>query len=262
MVSRIRRLPTPALVISVIALVCALAGVSYAASKIGTNDIKNGAVTSKKLHNGAVTTSKLHNGAVTNSKLRNGAVTTEKLRDGAVTTAKLHANSVNSGKVIDHSLQRVDLGFNPTGPRGPAGPAGPRGPAGPAGPRGPAGPTGPRGPAGPGQAFANSTDGSNATINGGVWAIRFTADATGNCTQVRVTNNGTTTGFFYLTNLSASGTDQFTVPPGGNFDFPSLSDQTKWEIDAFSSQGVKEVTFIQTDNLNGNCVTVGSDIHT
>jgi hypothetical protein len=69
--------PSPALVISVIALVMAMAGTGYALSKnsVGTKQLKNGAVTTKKLHNGAVTTKKIHNGAVTGSKLNLSGVT-------------------------------------------------------------------------------------------------------------------------------------------------------------------------------------------
>lgn len=46
-----RRLPSPSLVISLLALFVALGGVGYAAATIGTSDIKNQAVTSKKIRN-------------------------------------------------------------------------------------------------------------------------------------------------------------------------------------------------------------------
>ncbi|HEY7280572.1 MAG TPA: hypothetical protein VID47_03160 [Actinomycetota bacterium] len=66
----IRRMrPSPAMVVATIALVISLGGVGYAAGLIGTNDIK----------------------------------------DGAVTTPKLHADAVTSGKVAPHSLTRVDI---------------------------------------------------------------------------------------------------------------------------------------------------------
>jgi hypothetical protein len=44
-------------------------GSAFAASQIGTSDIKNGAVTAGKLHNDAVTTRKIKNGAVTGAKI-------------------------------------------------------------------------------------------------------------------------------------------------------------------------------------------------
>jgi hypothetical protein len=59
------RRPSPALVVSVIALVVALGGTSYAAftlpkNSVGTKQLKNGAVTDRKIKNGAVTKTKLN----------------------------------------------------------------------------------------------------------------------------------------------------------------------------------------------------------
>ena len=59
--SRLR--PSPAMVVALIALIAALSTVAYAASKIDTNDLKNGAVTAKKLHRGSVTTKKIKRSA-------------------------------------------------------------------------------------------------------------------------------------------------------------------------------------------------------
>jgi hypothetical protein len=112
--SRLRRLPTPALVIAVVALVMSLSGGAYAATQIGTSDIQNGAVTNSKLGNGAVGPAKL------NANLR--------------------------GQLATHN------GVGPTGPKGSTGSQGPKGdngPAGVAGPAGPAGQQGSTGPAGP-----------------------------------------------------------------------------------------------------------------
>jgi hypothetical protein len=54
--------PSPALVIALIALFVALGSGAYAASKIGTKDLKNEAVTGKKLAKNAVKSSKTKNG--------------------------------------------------------------------------------------------------------------------------------------------------------------------------------------------------------
>jgi hypothetical protein len=64
-----QRRPSPALVISIIALFVSIGGIGYAAATIGTNDIKTGAVTAKKLRKGAVTTRKIRNEAVTGAKV-------------------------------------------------------------------------------------------------------------------------------------------------------------------------------------------------
>ena len=49
--------PSPATLVAVIALVVALTGGAYAATKIGTQQLKRGAVTTKKLKKAAVTRS-------------------------------------------------------------------------------------------------------------------------------------------------------------------------------------------------------------
>jgi hypothetical protein len=78
------RRPSPALVVSIVALVAALGGTSYAAFTLPTNS-----VSARQLTKGAVTSSKLKTGAVTSGKLKTGAVTTSKIRNGSVTKAKL-----------------------------------------------------------------------------------------------------------------------------------------------------------------------------
>ena len=88
--SKIRfKKPSPALVISVIALFVSLGGGAYAASKIGTNQIKNKAVTTKKLAGKAVTTSKLAAKSVKSGKLAGQSVTTSKLSEEAVKSDEL-----------------------------------------------------------------------------------------------------------------------------------------------------------------------------
>jgi hypothetical protein len=63
--SRLR--PTPGVVIAAIAVFFAIGGIGYAAATIGTNDIKNGAVTNKKIKKHTIKKSRLaftvHNGA-------------------------------------------------------------------------------------------------------------------------------------------------------------------------------------------------------
>ena|SRR5947209_15645077 len=61
--------PSGASVIALIALIAALSGTAYAATLIGTKQLKDGAVTGSKIAAGAVSTNKLRNRAVTNSKL-------------------------------------------------------------------------------------------------------------------------------------------------------------------------------------------------
>jgi hypothetical protein len=61
--------PSPALVVSTIALFVAIGGVSWAAATIGTSDIKDGAVTKRKLHDDAVRGAKVKNDSLTGRDL-------------------------------------------------------------------------------------------------------------------------------------------------------------------------------------------------
>ncbi|HEX6229511.1 MAG TPA: hypothetical protein VFZ41_08655 [Solirubrobacterales bacterium] len=78
---------SPATVLALIALFVSLGSVSYAAGMIGPGDIRNGAITKRKLRKNAVV----------KNKIRNGAVDTSKLRDDAVIGAKVNESTL--GKV-------------------------------------------------------------------------------------------------------------------------------------------------------------------
>lgn len=72
------RTPSPALVISLIALFVALGGTSYAAialpkNSVGTKQLKNNAVTSAKIKNGAVTAAKINTTGLTVPNATNAA---------------------------------------------------------------------------------------------------------------------------------------------------------------------------------------------
>jgi hypothetical protein len=80
--ARIRpRLPSPATVIALVALFVSLGGVSYAVTQIGTNQIKNGAVTSQKIRNGTI---------------RSRDVRKNSLGPHAILESKLHVASAGS----------------------------------------------------------------------------------------------------------------------------------------------------------------------
>jgi len=97
MLRRLRQ--SPAMVVAMLALLVSLGGVSYAATKIGTSQIKNGAVTTPKLHKNAVATGKIQNAAVTADKIAGGAVTADKIAGGAVTADKIASGAVTADKI-------------------------------------------------------------------------------------------------------------------------------------------------------------------
>lgn len=80
MKSIVSRRPSPALIVSILALVVAMAGTSYAAFKlpknsVGTKQLKKNAVATAKIKSNAVTTKKIKKNAVTGVKVRNHTLT-------------------------------------------------------------------------------------------------------------------------------------------------------------------------------------------
>jgi len=98
------------MVVSVIALIVALGGTSYAALSLPKNS-----VSTKQLKKNAVTNSKIKNNAVTGSKVKNGSLTGSDLKNGSVTGSKIAAGTLPAG---------------PAGAQGPAGPKGDKGATG------------------------------------------------------------------------------------------------------------------------------------
>ena len=91
---RIKRLPTPAMVVACVALVASLGGVSYAAGVLPEN-----------------------------------SVGTAQLQKKAVSASKLKKNAVTGAKVKNGTLKAADFGAGqlPAGPKGDPGPQGPKG---------------------------------------------------------------------------------------------------------------------------------------
>jgi hypothetical protein len=101
------RRPSPAMVVALIALICALTGTAWAAlgkNSVGTKQLKNNAVTSAKIKKEAVASAKIKNGAVAGTKIAAGAVSTANLATGAVSTANLADGSVSNGKLANDAV--------------------------------------------------------------------------------------------------------------------------------------------------------------
>ena len=121
-----RRLPSPAMIVAMLALLVGLSGsalaVNAAKNSVTTKSIRNGAVKSKKLADKAVKTKKLADnavkgaqladGTVTEAKLADKAVSTAKLGDDAVTAANLAANSVDSAALADNAVDNAAIADN------------------------------------------------------------------------------------------------------------------------------------------------------
>lgn len=99
----------PATFISLAALFVALGGVGYAATKIGTNQLRNRAVTAPKLANNSVTSPKIRRGAVGNSDLANNSVSTQKIQAGAIISSDLAVGAVLGGNLADGAVTSSKL---------------------------------------------------------------------------------------------------------------------------------------------------------
>jgi hypothetical protein len=99
------RLPSPALVVAVIALVVATTGAAIALpgkNKVKSDDIAKNAIKSKQIKKGQVKTSDLANNAVKAANIAAGAVTGEKLAGDSVDGTKVANESLNADDIGDY----------------------------------------------------------------------------------------------------------------------------------------------------------------
>jgi len=91
--------PSPAMVIAVIALICALSGTAYAAlgkNSVGSRQLKAKSITTGKIANNAVTAAKVADRSLTGADINVGAL-------GTVPTAQNAAQASNADTVSGHS---------------------------------------------------------------------------------------------------------------------------------------------------------------
>jgi hypothetical protein len=98
MLRKLRARMTYANVVSTIALGLAIGGgTAYAATKIGTSNIRYHAVTGSKLATNSVTASKVKNSALSGSDLRNNSVTSDDVRNGTLQATDFAPNQLPKG---------------------------------------------------------------------------------------------------------------------------------------------------------------------
>jgi hypothetical protein len=109
-VKQIRKRLTYANVMSSIAVFLILGGATaFAATKIGSGQLKSNSVLTGKIKKEAVTSSKIKNAAIGSTKLADGAVTTSKIADLNVTNSKLGNASVTGEKIAAGAVSRADI---------------------------------------------------------------------------------------------------------------------------------------------------------
>jgi hypothetical protein len=103
------RLPSPAFVLALIALIAGLGGAAYAVT------LKKNQVKTRNIAPGAVTGNRIDAGAVKPQKLRDGAVIASKLAGGAVTTAAIADNAVNRTQIANDAINRQKIAAQAVG---------------------------------------------------------------------------------------------------------------------------------------------------
>jgi hypothetical protein len=122
--------PSPALILSCVALFMALTGSALAGGLVAKNSVRSpqivdGTVRTVDLHDGSVQTTKIAPAAVDQTKIAPNAVGPDQLAENSVSSSKvaqdslqaqdLAPNSVTSSEVADQSLTEADLGPNSVG---------------------------------------------------------------------------------------------------------------------------------------------------
>jgi hypothetical protein len=98
MLRKLRSRMTYANVVSTIALALAIGGgTAYAATKIGTSNIRYHAVTGSKLANNAVTASKVKNSALSGSDIRDNSLRSSEIRAGTLLASDFAPNQLPKG---------------------------------------------------------------------------------------------------------------------------------------------------------------------
>jgi hypothetical protein len=105
--------PSPALVISCVALFLVLAGTAFAAgiakNSVRSAQIADGTVRTIDLRDNAVNAPKIAPDAVGSEEIAENAVSSPEVAPDSLTSSDLGAASVTSSEVADHSLSGVDL---------------------------------------------------------------------------------------------------------------------------------------------------------
>jgi hypothetical protein len=108
--------PSPAVVISCLALFLALTGSALAAkASIGSRQIVNGSVRTVDLRDSAVNSAKVADTSITADDLGTDSVGSDEIAKDAVKSDEIAANAVTSSEVADQSLTQDDLGPDSVG---------------------------------------------------------------------------------------------------------------------------------------------------
>src|SRR4051794_31931366 len=104
----LRQRPSPAMNVALIALFVALGGSSYAAIKIGSKNIKRGAVGTRAIANNSIRSGDVHDGSLTGRDIRNNS-----LSNADINNSTLRAKTAQSATKADTATNANALGGIP-----------------------------------------------------------------------------------------------------------------------------------------------------
>jgi hypothetical protein len=87
MTQLLRKRPSPAMLVALLALFIALGGSSYAAVKIGARDIKRGAVGTRAVANDSIRSADIHNATITGADVKDDALTNADIDNASLSAA-------------------------------------------------------------------------------------------------------------------------------------------------------------------------------
>ncbi len=108
-----KKLPSAAMVVAIVALVVGLTGGAYAATKIGTDDIQNKAITGAKIDGKAVKGTKIKSDSVKSGKIKDDTIKEKKLVPDTQETLESVAgkqDSCSPGAVLAYAQVPLDPG--------------------------------------------------------------------------------------------------------------------------------------------------------
>jgi hypothetical protein len=104
----LRRRPSPAMIVALIALFVALGGSSYAAIKISTKNLRTGAVNSRVLKNNSAKSGDIRNESLTGSDIKTDSIKNADI-DNSTLQAKT-ADTANKATTADSATNATSLG--------------------------------------------------------------------------------------------------------------------------------------------------------
>jgi hypothetical protein len=107
MLSRLKTRPSPALVISLIALFVSLGGAGYAAATVTGKDVKNSSLTGKDVKNSSLTGKDVKNSSLTGSDVKRSSLTGKDVKNGSLAGPDLKANAIGGREIVESQLGKV-----------------------------------------------------------------------------------------------------------------------------------------------------------